>query len=215
MAPATGSFATFYNDSIESVNSSSTLRPLSLAEYSRLLKPAFEEGGPGYGFRQRFRVVPIKATREAMDVVHDTWFSLLKSTDMANHIPGFFCGLAYNAVTRTFAERSQGMPMDISIEPQFWVEESISWSNAADDAEVVEFLRNVNNDIERQLAEKDLAIAYVYLNDADKGQAVFEGYGKENMKKLKAIREKYDPSRVFTDMMPGGFKVAKFDDNCE
>jgi hypothetical protein len=29
------------------------------------------------------------------------------------------------------------------------------------------------------LIEKDLSIPYVYLNDADENQPVFEGYGEE------------------------------------
>lgn len=127
-APTSGPVTTFYNGSIESVNAISSLRPLSLAQYSKLLKPAFENGGPGHGFRQRFRVVSTKATREAMDIVHDTWFAGVQASNMANRILGFFCGLAYNSVTRTFAEHYQGMPMAISPEAQFWVEESMSRS---------------------------------------------------------------------------------------
>ncbi|KAH7355749.1 hypothetical protein BKA66DRAFT_403681, partial [Pyrenochaeta sp. MPI-SDFR-AT-0127] len=208
VAPASGSVAAFYDGSIKSVNSSSTLHPMSLAAYSRLLRPAFEAGGPGHGFRQRFRVISIKATRRAMDIVHDVWFSALQSSNIANRVPGFFAGLAYNSVTRTFAKHSQGTPMDVSIEPQFWVEEAISWSNAADDAEIQQLLLDVNTEIEDKLAKEDLLIAYIYLNDANKGQPVFENYGKHNVRKLKQIRAKYDPERVFTDLMPGGFKVA-------
>ncbi|KAH7083199.1 hypothetical protein BKA63DRAFT_549625 [Paraphoma chrysanthemicola] len=214
-APTTGPVTTFFNGTIESVNASSTLRPLSLAAYSKLLRPAFQNGGPGHGFRQKFRVVSTKATREAMDIVHDTWFAKLTATDIANHVPGFFAGLAYNSITRTFAEHSQNMPMAIEPVPQFWVEEAISWDHEADDAEVEQFLLDVNADIEAQLEEKDLALPYVYLNDADKNQKVFEGYGVENMKRLQAIRQKYDPKGVYTVLMPGGFKVAAFDTECE
>lgn len=215
VAPASGPVAAFYDGTIESINSSSTLHPMSLAAYSRLLRPAFEAGGPSHGLRQRFRVVPIKATRKAMDIVHDIWFSALQTSNIANRVPGFFAGLAYNAVTRTFAERSQGTPMDVSIEPQFWVEEAISWNNAADDVEIEKLLLDVNTEIEHKLSEEDLGIAYVYLNDADKGQLVFENYGEENLKKLKQIRDKYDPKRVFTDLMPGGFKVAHAKSGCD
>jgi hypothetical protein len=213
-APSAGPITAFYHGTIESVNASSTLRPLSLAAYAKMLRPAFEKGGPGHGFRQCFRVVSTKATREAMDIVHDTWFAKLIETDMANRIPGFFAGLAYNSVTRTFAERSQNMPMAIEPVAQFWVEEAVSWENAADDAEVEQFLRDVNVDIEAQLVEKDLSIPYVYLNDADKDQPVFEGYGEENVQRLKAIREMYDPNDVYTVLMPGGFKVAGVETGC-
>jgi hypothetical protein len=208
VVPSSGPATKFFDGSIKSVNDSFTMQPQSLAEYSRLTKFAFEEGGPGHGFRQKFRVVSARTTREAMDIIHDNWFSLLKEKDIANHIAGFFCGLAYNAVTRTMAKMSEGTPQNVDQEPAFWVEESISWSKAEDDAEITQFIEEVNAKIESQLKEKGLMARYIYLNDADKGQEVFESYGAENVEKLKAIREKYDPNRVFTDLMPGGFKIA-------
>jgi hypothetical protein len=210
VAPSTGPFATFTNpDILPAKGNSSRLQPLSFAKYSQAFRPAFQPGGAGYGFRQKFSVVPIKADREAMDIVHDAWLAALKGSNIANRVPGFFFGLAYNCVTRTFAEQSQNMPQSVEPIPQFWVEESVSWSNAADDAEVELLVANINAEINSKLAEKDLAVRYIYLNDADKGQKTFESYGMESVLKLKAIRDKYDPNRVFTDLMPGGFKIDK------
>lgn len=206
--PTSGPAAQFFDGTLKAVNESATMQPLSLAEYSRLTKFAFEQGGPGYGFRQRFHVVSAKATREAMDIVHDNWFGLLQERGIANRVPGFFCGIAFNAVTRTFAEMSQGLPQNMDLEPAFWVEESMSWSNSEDDAELAQFVEDVNVKIESQLQEKNLSSRFIYLNDANKGQPVFESYGVKNVKKLNDIREKYDPDRVYTDLMPGGFKVA-------
>lgn len=208
VAPSTGSFATFYDGTIPSVKNSSTLQPLSLAEFSRTVRPVFQAGGPGHGFRQRFHVVSSKATREAMDVVQDVWFALLRETDLANRVPGFLASLAYNTVTKTFAERSQGTPEEFDAVAQFWAEESVGWSNAEDDAEVEKFMLDVNKNIKTALEKKNLTVPYIYLNDASGEQDVFGGYKKENVDRLKAIREKYDPTRVFTDLMPGGFKVA-------
>ena len=207
-APTSGPFAAFYdNSALKAEGNSSKLQPLSFARYSQAFRPAFQAGGAGYGFRQKFRVVPIKADREAMDIVHDTWLSALKESNIANRVPGFFAGLAYNCVTKTFAEQSQGMPQNVEPIPQLWVEEAMSWSNAADDAEIEALVSSFNAEIEKQLEAKDLAVRYIYLNDADKGQKAFESYGVENVLKLKAIREKYDPIKVFTNLMPGGFKI--------
>jgi hypothetical protein len=209
-APTSGPFAAFYdNSALKAEGNSSKLQPLSFASYSQVFRPAFQPGGGGYGFRQKFRVVPIKADREAMDIVHDTWLSALKESNVANRVPGFFAGLAYNCVTKTFAQQSQGMPQNVEPIPQLWVEEAMSWSNAADDAEVEALVSNFNAEIEKQLEAKNLAVRYIYLNDADKGQKAFESYGVENVLKLKAIREKYDPRKVFTNLMPGGFKIDR------
>ncbi|KAJ4982879.1 FAD binding domain-containing protein [Stagonosporopsis vannaccii] len=206
--PSTGSFATFYDGTIASIQNSSVLQPISLAEFSRTMRPLYQEGGPGHGLRQRFHVVPLKATRAAMDVLHETWFKSLQETDLANRVPGFLASLAYNTVTKTFAERSQGTPQEFDAIPQFWAEENVCWSNAEDDFEVENFLLDVNKKLKTALEEQNLTVPYLYLNDAGGDQDVFGGYKKENVMRLKAIRKKYDPARVFTDLMPGGFKVA-------
>lgn len=208
--PTTGPFTKFFDETtLKSVNASSTLAPRTLKLNAQLVRPAFQPGGLGYGLRQNFHVVPIAATAEAMRAVHDTWFDHLRSSNIANRLPGFFAGLAYNAITRTFAEASVGTPQNIPVEPAFWVEESLSWGSADDDGEIEEWVRNVNAEIESKLKAINGRNRYIYLNDADKYQAVFQGYGEENVEKLKSIRAKYDPERVFTDLMPGGFKVEK------
>ncbi|KAF2178031.1 FAD-binding domain-containing protein [Zopfia rhizophila CBS 207.26] len=209
VAPTTGPFASFYGNGTElqAVNGSSTLRPITLAAYGKAVREAFKPGGLGYGFRQKFRVVSTKATKEALDIVHDTFFSKLEESGIPNPLPGFFTGLAFNAVTKTMAEQSADSPQGLDPEPAFWVEESLTWKNEADDAEIEEWVRSVNKEIEKRLVEVDGKSRYVYLNDADKGQEVFKAYGEENLTRLKEIRGKYDPGRVFTDLMPGGFKV--------
>jgi len=171
------------------------------------MRPAFQPGGPGHGFRQKFRVVPCKATKEAARIVHDNFFDTLAANGLANRAPGFFAGLAFNAVTPTLARASAGLPQNIPDESAFWVEQAISWSDAANDAEVEEWLVSADAAMEEQLRAINGTSRYVYLNDADAGQEVFETYGKESVDRLKEIRDKYDPDRVYTDLMPGGFKV--------
>ncbi|KAF2464585.1 FAD-binding domain-containing protein [Lindgomyces ingoldianus] len=211
VAPSTGVFAEMVNGNtttgLKALNGSSTLQPLTLAQYGAAVRPAFKPGGESYGLRQKFRVISTKATMEALRIVHDTYIAGLKSSGIANRLPGFFSGLAFNAVTKTFAEKSAGMPQNVPPEPAFWIEQSLTWEAAEDDKEVEEWLSRVDEEIYEKLEEVGGAGRYVYLNDADKGQAVFEGYGEENVRKLKEIRGKYDPGRVFTELMPGGFKV--------
>lgn len=106
------------------------------------------------------------------------------------------------------AEASQGSPYGIPVEPAFWVEQSVSWASDEDDSIIEQFLAEVDTKIEQKLQEVDGYSSYIYLNDADKGQNVFESYGASNLRRLQEIREKYDPERVYTDLMPGGWKVA-------
>ena len=46
------------------------------------------------------------------------------------------------------------------------------------------------------------------MNDAETGDEVFQGYGQENLQKLKEIRAKYDPDMTYTKLMHGGWKVG-------
>lgn len=69
------------------------------------------------------------------------------------------------------------------------------------------FVADINKNISAQLQAKNYQLPYLYLNDANATQPVFEGYAAGNWDKLKNIRAKYDPERIYTDLMPGGFKV--------
>lgn len=50
---------------------------------------------------------------------------------------------------------------------------------------------------------------YLYLDYADKTQDPLASYGSDNIAKMKAVAKKYDPSGVFQDLVPGGFKISK------
>jgi hypothetical protein len=210
-APTSGPLIEFIHGNttgLKALNGTSTLRPISLAQYSRAMRSAFCEGGQSHGLRQKFRVVSIRATASALRIVHDTYIDSLAASGLANRVPGFFSGLAFNVVNLNMAEKSQGIPQNVPLEPAFWVEESVTWGSGGEyDAEVEKWVEDVNVEIERKLEEVDGLNRYLYLNDADKGQKVFESYGSESVQRLKAIRDKYDPARVFTDLIPGGWKV--------
>lgn len=86
--------------------------------------------------------------------------------------------------------------------------ENLSWSNASDDNRVKEFTEKLTRVMDEKLTAANQKARYQYLNDAGLGQEIFQTYPPENLEKLKQIREKYDSNRVFTDLMPGGWKVA-------
>lgn len=210
-APTSGPLAEYiYGNTtgLRALNGTATLRPVSLAEYGRAIRSAFKDGGQSHGLRQKFRVVSIKATAEALRITHDTYFDSLKASGLTNKVPEFFTGLAFNVVNRNMAEKSSGLPQNIPLESAFWVEESITWDSSGDlDREIEDWVESVNQEIEAKLQAIDGLSRYLYLNDADKGQKVFESYGGDSVARLKEIRAKYDPDRVYTDLMPGGWKV--------
>ena len=86
--------------------------------------------------------------------------------------------------------------------------ENFSWTDPADDAKINAFAIQVTATIEAKLAAAGQAAQYHYMNDAGLGQEIFQNYPAANLAKLKTIRAKYDPLCVYTDLMPGGWKVA-------
>ena len=164
------------------------------------------------GDRQRFYVLNIHAAnREAIATVHDTFMEFAKS----KLPPGVLAAvLAFPAVGDKYIQAStvnggDPMSLDPAGAPYIWVEESITAPGTVKDEDLDQFYDKVNAEITKRLKEKNIAIPkFVYINDANPGQDAFATYPPENLQRLKSIRAKYDPERVYTDLMPGGWKVA-------
>lgn len=168
-----------------------------------------------HGLRNQFHIIAIKADRQAMQIIHDMWFEAVERE--LSDVSSFFTGVAFMPMVPSYFAASMkngGDPMGVapSDGPFIWIEESFMWKDPADDARMATFLDVVNANITAALTEQvgeDSQHKYLYLNDADYNQPVFEGYPKGNVMMMKMIREKYDPERVFTDLMPGGWKVDR------
>ncbi|RFU35031.1 hypothetical protein B7463_g1267, partial [Scytalidium lignicola] len=164
----------------------------------------------GPGTRQAFRVISSFANAQALSIVHDTFVDMVMA-DIWN-VTGLQASVAFQPVTRNFIQQGinkGGNPqgVDVTKAPYFWMVENFSWTNPADDARISSFAAQVTNTIEAELIAAGQAAQYHYMNDAGLGQEIFQGYGPGNLAKLKAIRSKYDPSKAFTNLMPGGWKV--------
>lgn len=82
-----------------------------------------------------------------------------------------------------------------------------AWDDAADD-EVVQYAAKEFIDRSNATAvAMGLESSFVYLNYAGFDQPVYEGYGAENLQRLRAVKEKYDPDNVFGRLWPGYFKL--------
>ncbi|KAF4626377.1 hypothetical protein G7Y89_g11779 [Cudoniella acicularis] len=192
-------------------DNTTSLTSITMGQFSQAVLPAFQKGGESNGLQQNFHVISTKANRQAMDIVHDTFFDAVIAQNLSS-LSSFFVGLTWNAITTKFIETSNngtGCPQGMTEEPVFWVEQSLSWGDSADDAKIDAFIQSVNANMTTQLVAANLTSSYIYLNDADKGQPVFAGYPAENVQRLKDIRDKYDPLMIYTNLMPGGFKVAQ------
>lgn len=163
-----------------------------------------------HGFRQRFYVTSITASLDAMSIIHDTYFTAAQA--QLSNVTNFFTGVAFMPISENYISAGNdrgGDPMgvDASKAPYIWIEQSLSWPDPADDSKIEEFLTSVNAEISSKLENLGVTSPFLYLNDADAGQPVFGGYPKQNVERLKKIRAQYDPDKIFTDLMPGGWKI--------
>ncbi|KAF4874997.1 Bifunctional solanapyrone synthase [Colletotrichum siamense] len=158
-----------------------------------------------------FRVLSLVVNREAVDLVHDSFIAA--ATSKLSSIIGLSASITFQPITKEFIEQgiSRGGPnpqgVDPAKAPYFWVVENLSWQDAKDDVAARGFAETVTADIEAALEAKGVAGGYLYLNDAGKGQRIFQTYPAANLARLKAVRTKYDPLRIYTSLLVGGWKV--------
>ncbi|EXF78021.1 FAD binding domain-containing protein [Colletotrichum fioriniae PJ7] len=199
----------FLGDILTPDNSSRSLVPFPMGRYHQAIEPSFREGGRSYGSRQRFHMLPIYANKEAMLIAHDMYFELANATFKDTR--GGIIGFAFNPITSAFLAATNARPgalQGIDESPACWIEQTYSWTDEADDQVFDTFISEFNTRVRERLEPMGALYPFYYLNEADVGQPVFESYPAGNLDRLKEIRNKYDPARVFTDLMPGGFKVA-------
>ncbi|KAF1840642.1 FAD-binding domain-containing protein [Cucurbitaria berberidis CBS 394.84] len=162
------------------------------------------------GLRQEFRTLSSIVHRDAVQIIHDTFLSgvNLKLSTVKNLQASF----TFQPVTKDFLSHSAktgGNPqgIDITKAPYFWIVENWTWTEASDDTLVRTAADQITADINQLLQARSFNAQYLYMNDAGKGQPVFQSYPAANLRKLKAIRTKYDPFKIYTNLLPGGWKV--------
>lgn len=149
--------------------------------------------------------------RDAVDLVHDTFFDAANSE--LSGIKGLTASISFQPVTKDFIQQGvrrggvnpQGVNPDRA--PYFWAVLNLSWQDPDDDVTSRAFARSITADIEAALDDKGVMGGYLYMNDAGKGQPVFQNYPTDNLARLKEIRTKYDPLRIYTNLLIGGWKV--------
>lgn len=193
--------------------------PVNSSSFSyRSMKTWSDEADVGFnetvGLFFRFHIVAIVADLEAMGVIFDTFFD--ETSACLTNVSAGMVTLAIMPISERYIVTNRGlnisdgpMGIDASKAPYIWVEQTWLYADEADTPYIDRVMATVNDTIEANLAALgDVKSPYLYLNDADHGQPVYEGYDVANMKELQEIRSKYDPGNIYTEQMPGGFKVA-------
>ena len=197
-------FENFTAPKLVPVADSYTLQPLSdYIAATDALQPL--------GLRQEFRTISSVVDRDAVQIIHDAFIAGVNAKLL--NVTNLQASITFQPVTKDFVSHSAktgGNPqgIDVSKAPFFWMVENFTWTSASDDVKVRAAADEITSNINSLLHARSFNAQFLYMNDAGKGQPIFQSYPAANVEKMKAIRTKYDPFRVYTDLMPGGWKVA-------
>lgn len=86
---------------------------------------------------------------------------------------------------------------------------SVTWTDASHDEIVTGAAKKLIDDINNDAQQLGGFNPYIFLNYADQDQDVIGSYGTASVSQLQAVQERVDPSRVFTNQVPGGYKVPQ------
>jgi hypothetical protein len=91
---------------------------------------------------------------------------------------------------------------------QTWLVLDGGWFNEKDDKKAHELVAAIMKKIEKETKKANAYIRYQFMNDASWDQPVIDHYGTNNVRFLRQVRRKYDPSMVFKKLVTGGFKLS-------
>ncbi|KAL9065040.1 MAG: hypothetical protein Q9161_008494, partial [Pseudevernia consocians] len=162
------------------------------------------------GSRQLFRAGSLKSTPEAVNLIAETYLSMVPSL---KNISGCLVTLGYQELSQAFVQATQDNGPDaIGLNPSdgaiMTYLAASSYESASDDAYLNRFLTELVNEIEEKAKAANLHYPFVYINDAGAGQTPFEYYGGgKSLPKMREVANVYDPKGVFQKLNSGPFKL--------
>lgn len=160
------------------------------------------------GVRETYWVAAYKLSVEMMTYVKDVFYEELATVaDAAGIVPA--ATLQVITVPQIEAmQKNGGNPLGLvpSDGPLLLNNMNVQWNDVADDQRILEFNKRVIERTTEWAREKGLAHEYLYMNYASQFQDVIGSYGAENKARLVQVGKKYDPTGVFQNLVPGGFK---------
>ena len=100
-----------------------------------------------------------------------------------------------------------GNALGLSAVSQTWMVLDFGWWAGDQDAAAAIPVQQIVEYIEDDTKAAGAYLEYQFMNDANFEQDVIAHYGEANVERLLKVREVYDPSHVFQNLVPGGFKL--------
>ncbi|KAM5341958.1 hypothetical protein ACJ41O_014989 [Fusarium nematophilum] len=165
---------------------------------------------PHQMFRVTFGHHTIEPNAKQLLHIFNTWKQAIKQVE---DVQGIRPTLVFNMAPRTAARvaKTNGIGNTYGLDDKksyIWWQFVTSWANAEDDARVTTWSRSLLERLHAENRAKGLSAEFLYAGDAAEWQNVFGTFPRVNRRKMRQIRDKYDPDLVFTNLNSGGFKLS-------
>ncbi|KAM0460965.1 hypothetical protein ACHAO4_001761 [Trichoderma viride] len=183
-------------------NVMSTMRLAGMGEISReqaVYSP--------YGLRQFSLQTTHGANSELLKTVFSCW---KKSISVVEDVANIIWSISLEPLPTIFYKRAgttNSLGLSDRNKPLVITLLTAMWTDEADDTKVEKTARKMLVDIETKAKELGEYDPFVYANYAAPWQDPIASYGKENIERLKKVRERVDPRGVFTHRVTGAFKL--------
>lgn len=151
----------------------------------------------------------VKSSEELLKRAFDSWNSTVSVIQSIQDITYVISiqPLPPSIYQRHATENSLGL--ENRSENLFIILLSTTWTQESDDDLIIDVSTRLFEEIGHEASKLDVDDPYIYYNYAGATQDPIKGYGSESVRRLKNVRRKYDPTGVFTNRVPGGFKIPK------
>ena len=146
-----------------------------------------------------------KMMKKVYEIANDTVRDL-------NSVSGLKYSLSFQPEPKILLQKAKStggnsLGLDASEGPLFNFLLTVTWDSMSDDAVVKQKAQELYTRSEVAAEELGVQNRYLYLNYAAEWQDPIAGYGSDVKARLQATSKKYDPSGVFQNQVPGGFKL--------
>lgn len=161
------------------------------------------------GLRESYSTRTFKADAETMDACLSIFMSeVLAIKKVAGILPVMvFQPIPTSMIKNSSKNSGNNLGLDEDAGPLLLMSTSTWWADPSQDELVLGTMENVIGRCAEKAQEMGTSHPYIYQNYASRAQEVFEGYGEENLQRLRAISERWDSDGVFQKLQPGYFKL--------